>query len=284
MSAPPNLVSVQDLLALPERPSVRFHRVNEIIPKDQDVLSVPPETPAREALELMAQYGYSQLPVKQGREVLGLFTYRAFALEAARSREPRSDFASLPVEEFLEHEEPAYARLKDEFRTLINVLDERGAVVVSGPDELRAILTPMDVLRYLYSVANPFVLLEEIELALRDLICAALPDPTLFQSCVANALSARYQERPLPVRLEEMTFDEYVALLRDGRNWPYFEETFGGTRERTRAKLEPVRDLRNDVFHFRGELAVEDHQRLTTCREWLLRCYRKVQARKGGAA
>ena len=163
------------------------------------------------------------------------------------------------------------------------MLDERDSLVVSGPEDLVAILTPMDVLRYLYSVANAFVLIEEIELALRALIREATPDADLFRTCVENALSANYKDRELPHQLEDMTFDEYVALLRDGRNWEDFEAAIGGTRERTRGKLEPVRDLRNDVFHFRRELSVNDHERLTTCRDWLLRCVRKVQARRRGA-
>ena len=282
MSAIAKVADLRKILAPPERLSAFFHMVNRILPDGQVVLSIPPETPARDALALMRQHGYSQLPVRQGDSVLGLFTYRAFALEVAKVADSRVDAASLTVEEFLEHEKPAFARLNDEFRSLIDVLDERDSVVVSGPEDLVAILTPMDVLRYLYSVANAFVLIEEIELALRALIRSAIGDDKVFRACVENALSAKYEGRERPRRLEDMTFDEYLALLRDGRNWKHFEKTFGGTRDRTRARLEPVRDLRNDVFHFRRELSVEDHERLTTCRDWLLRCVRKVQARRGG--
>ena len=162
------------------------------------------------------------------------------------------------------------------------MLDERDSVVVSGPEDLVAILTPMDVLRYLYSVSNAFVLIEEIELALRALILESTPDADLFRSCVKNALSTKYKDSELPRQLEDMTFDDYVALLRDSRNWQHFEAAFGGTRQRARGRLDPVRDLRNDVFHFRRELSVDDHQQLTNCRNWLLRCSRKVQARRGG--
>jgi hypothetical protein len=229
----------------------------------------------------MRERGFSQLPVKQGNSVLGLFTYRAFAMEVARAADTKIDMASLPVEEFLEHESLVYARLTDEFRNLIDVLDKNDSVVVSGPEDLIAIVTPMDVLRYLYSVANAFVLIEEIELALRSLIRAAAPSEDLLRACIKNALSDKYQNAELPKRLEEMTFDDYVALLRDGRNWVRFGPVFGGTRERVRSRLEPVRDLRNDVFHFRRELSIEDHERLATCRNWLLRCVRKVQAQDG---
>jgi predicted transcriptional regulator len=282
MSTAVKMPDLCEALAAPERLSALFHMVNRLLPEGQVVVSVAPSTPASEALALMQERGFSQLPVKQGDSVLGLFTYRAFALEVARLGDPRVDAASLPVEEFLEHEKPVYARLTDEFRSLIDVLDENDSVVVSGPEDLIAIVTPMDVLRYLYSVANAFVLIEEIELALRSLIRAAAPGEDLLRSCIENALSGKYKDREVPQRLEDMTFDEYVALLRDGRNWLRFEPVFGGTRERVRSKLEPVRDLRNDVFHFRRELSVEDHERLATCRAWLLRCVRKLQAQGRG--
>lgn len=281
MSGVAKVADLREMLVAPERLSEFFHVVNRILPDDQVVLSVPPEMPVREAIALMRQHRYSQLPVKQGNSVLGLFTYRAFALEVTQINNVKVDVLSLPVEEFLEHETPVFARLNDEFRSLIDALDERDSVVVSGPEDLVAILTPMDVLRYLYSVANVFVLIEEIELALRALIREATPDADQFKLCVENALAMKYKDRELPRQLEDMSFDEYIAVLRDGRNWKYFEGVFGGTRERTRARLEPVRDLRNDAFHFRTELSMEDHERLTTCRDWLLRCIRKVQARQG---
>lgn len=117
------------------------------------------------------------------------------------------------------------------------------------------------------------------ELALRSLLRVAIVNEQVLHNSIDNALSAKYQGRQLPKRLEDLTFDDYIAILRDGGNWHYFEAAFGGTRERTRAKLEPIRDLRNDIFHFRREQSGQDHERLSNCRDWLLRCIRKVQAR-----
>jgi predicted transcriptional regulator len=266
----------------PERFSAYFHMVNRVIPADQQVECVQPETPARDALRIMREKGYSQIPVVQGQSVLGMFSYRAFALEALDDESRSQSLADLPVEEFLHHDPPTFARLTDEFRGLIEVLDLKDCVVVSGPEDLVAIITPMDVLRYLHGIANGFVLIEEIELALRALIRMALGEGDLFAMCIQNALSSKYTEQ-LPTVLEEMTFDDYAALLRDGRNWRHFVPVFGGTRERVRGKLEPIRDLRNDVFHFKRELNSEDRQRLAACRDWLLRCMRKVTARQDGS-
>ena len=133
----------------PDRLSELFHMVNRILPEDQSVRSVPPDTTAKNALGLMQEHWFSQLPVVEKNSVLGMFSYRAFALEVAKS-DPKLDVNSLPVEDFLEHDKPEYARLSDEFRGLISTLDEKDSVVVSGPEDLVAILTPMDVLRSLY--------------------------------------------------------------------------------------------------------------------------------------
>ena len=267
-------------IQLPDELSSYFHMVNRLLPAGQELLTVQPEMPAREALRMMRDRGYSQLPVREGDSLLGIFSFRGFALEVERIGRSNVDAAELPVEEFLSHEDPTFARLTDEFRGLIDELDQRDSVIVSGPDNLVAIVTPMDVLRYLYSVANAFVLIEEIELALRALIITATGEGALLQTCIANALSVKYQEDGLPEKVEDMTFDDYVGLLRDGRNWDHFQPVFGGTRERLRGRLEPVRDLRNEIFHFRREMSTEDHERLTTCRDWLLRCVRKVRARE----
>jgi CBS domain-containing protein len=265
----------------PERLSEYFHMVNRLLPADQRVETVSPETPAREALQLMKERGYSQLPVTQGRTVLGLFSYRAFALEALSTGESGQGLADLPVEEFLEHELLTFARLSDEFRGLIDVLDMKDCVVVSGPNELIGIVTPMDVLRYLYEVANAFVLLEEIELALRALIARALGEKSVFEACLQRVLSHKYGEGAVPSSLEQLTLDDHVALVRDGRTWEYFKPIFGGVRARAGAKLDAARQLRNEIFHFKRPITIRDHQELTRYRDWLLRCVRKVEAMEG---
>jgi CBS domain-containing protein len=248
-----------------------FHIVNRLIPEAQDVVAVSPTDTAGDALALMRKHGYSQLPVVQNGEVVGLFSYRAFSLEVAGMTNIKVAPTSLPVEEFLEHETPVFASLNDEFRGLIDHLDRRDAVIVSGRNNLIGLLTPLDVLRYLFKVANAFVLVEEIELSLRELLRIAVPGAEQLASLAGMILADKYKGRSLPKRFEEMTFDDYIALVRDGRGWPHFEAVLQGTRDLRKARLERVRDLRNDLFHFKRELSLEDHQTLTSCRSWLLR-------------
>lgn len=263
-------------------PLEQFHVVNRIMPDDQEVCSISSDTSAQDALQLMQEKGYSQLPVVEGGSVVGLFSYKSFALEVAGNKDNLKGILDLPVAEFVMHEAPRYAQLTDNFSDLISTLNEENAVLVSAVDRLTAILTPMDVLRYLDSVASGFILIEEIEITLRALIQKAIPDIETFSICVKNALSSKYKNSKLPEGLEEMTFNDYVVLLNHGDNWDLFVSVFKGTRERWNGKLKPIGEFRNDVFHFRRELSMQDHEKLVACRRSLLICWRRVFGSKGG--
>ena len=56
-----------------------FHRVRSLIPDDQKLAAIPPETLVSEALKLMKKNHYSQLPVVAGDAVLGIFSFRSFS-------------------------------------------------------------------------------------------------------------------------------------------------------------------------------------------------------------
>jgi hypothetical protein len=74
----------------------------------------------------------------------------------------------------------------------------------------------------------------------------------------------------MPTSLTDMNFNDYVMLIGHGDNWDRFRDLFKGDRARTRADLELVRDLRNDVFHFRHKLNGKDHENLARLRGWVL--------------
>jgi CBS domain-containing protein len=172
--------NVQPTRCLAESPSVTelFHRINSLIPNDQKLVSVPPRMPAAAALELLEKAGFSQAPVVFGHEVLGLFSYRSYsrAVTVYSQKAPRNrkfEPLELVVEECMDPK-PHFARVTDEFVEWFDVIDRADAVLVGEPNRLQAIVTAMDILRYLYRVASPFVLIGETERALRALMQMAV--------------------------------------------------------------------------------------------------------------
>src|SRR5438445_13888452 len=103
-----------------------FHRINRVIPQDQKLLTVPPNYPARDAIALMLEHGYSQIPVIDNGEVLGVFSFRAFARKAARAMleewtKQRCAPGDLQVEDYLEEFE--FARVTKEMSLVFDAMD-----------------------------------------------------------------------------------------------------------------------------------------------------------------
>ncbi len=260
-----------------------FHRVNSVIPDAQTLLTIEPEMLVEDALRLLQENCFSQLPVVVGNEVLGLFSYRTFSLKVleysqqASASNRKFDPLTLTVEECMDPR-PDFAHVTDEFVDWFDAIDRCDAVLVGSPDRLQGIVTAMDILRYLYEVASPFVLIGEVELALRALIQMAVDGETL-EACARQCLKDIYEPGKIPTELHEMTFNDYIQIVGDGRGWAHFEKHLGGNRLRTRAKLEQLRDVRNLIFHFRREITVEEHQTLAANRDWMLRKVRTAEAR-----
>jgi len=111
-------------------------------------------------LELMKQNGFSQIPISGGHEIIGVFSYRSFSLGALHFEDDRTNVFKLSVAEFLE--DLPFRSVKDAFDDVIDDVEEYDAVLVGSPDQLTAIITAMDILRYLYGATSPYVVIAEI--------------------------------------------------------------------------------------------------------------------------
>jgi CBS domain-containing protein len=260
-----------------------FHLIKQVLPEEQQVVSVPPESTVRDALDIMRRHGFNQLPVVEGKEVLGVFSYRSLAQGLLRLPERVREPLTLTVDDFLE--DLRFAGISDELSILFDEFDIKDAVLIGSQDRLLGVVTTIDVLRYFYTVASPYVLLREIELAIRELIrTSASPDE--LKECIEQSLRKHYDElkQPVPACLEEMNFNDYLQLLRFRGTWPRFAPAFGRNCDLVLAKVAPLPSLRNDVFHFRRELTAEEYETLRECRDWLLTRIRRFEASRRGSA
>ena len=259
-----------------------FHLVNSLLPDEQNVVSVRPGTQVRQALSLMQKHGFSQLPVMEGDLVLGVFSYRSFATRAAELG--AIDLERVEVDDCLEDFE--FVRVSSEIEAMFECLDRDGAVLVGDPDRLVAVATPTDLIQYLYSVAHPFVLIQEIELVLRGLVRAAMPEDELA-SRIHRAISSKYvgAEDRIPTKLVDLTFAELVQTVTHGTNYSdVFSKVLGRNRDSARGHLDPIPRIRNEIFHFRRAITGQDLETLTNTRIWLLVKARTVEARGGARA
>lgn len=256
-----------------------FHLVKQVLPETQQLLTLSPENPVAEALDLMRKNNISQIPIVKESEVLGVFSYRSLAQGMIKLPKNEKDILSLPVEEFIE--DLKFARITDELTAILDEFDLKDAVLVGTEKHLQGIITVVDALRYFYQVSTPYILLRAIELAIRELMRKCVSEGEL-KECIKITLKDCYEKSklPLPICLEEMTFNDYITLLRFKGTWDKFAPVFGESSNIVYAKLKPLPELRNDIFHFRRDITLEEYEKLREVRDWLLRRIKKLEAGK----
>jgi CBS domain-containing protein len=254
-----------------------FNLVNALVPDEQNVIAVRPDTPVRDALDLMNKNGFSQLPVMEGDSVIGIFSYRSFANRIASLG--KVDLGRLEVDDCIEDLE--FVRVTDELERTFQYLDRDGAILVGDPDQLIAVATPTDLIDYLYGLTRPFVLIQEIELVLRRLVSATATEADLALY-IRRAISSNYRDREdqIPTTLEDLTCAELIQTVVHSANFKeVFHRVLGNNRESAWGYLGRISFIRNDVFHFRRLIVNDDVQVLIDARTWLLRKARAIDAR-----
>jgi predicted transcriptional regulator len=246
-----------------------FQRVTQLLPSDQDLLRLDAGTSALDGLRELARHSYSQAPVMRADRCIGVFSYRSFARTVAAFPQGRSNVAEIAVEDCVE--QLPYVRLEDNIEDIFDALDRNDAVLVGEPARLLAIVSPMDALYYLYGIANGYVLMRQIELALRHVIRISTTVETLAE-CIAAAVAQKYvqQRRDPPERLEDMDFSDLGSIINSGRTWPHFTAVLGQNHDLVKTRLAPLAGIRNDLFHFRRAISAEEYETLAITRNWLL--------------
>ena len=262
-----------------ERRSLKnlFHSLGRILPEKQELVTVSPGMPVKEAISIMKKHNFTQVPVVTGNQVLGVFSYRSFAEGITRLPGKERDICELPVEGFCE--DLKFATISDELGALLDELELKDAVLVGSESILQGVVTTIDALRYFYEVASAYVMLGEIELAIRELMRASMNGQEMKEA-IDKCLRKHYEDKslPSPTSLEEMSLSDYVSIISFKGYWDKFKDSFGGVYSIVQTKFEPLPRLRNEVFHFRRDLTVEDYDVLRDVRDWLLKRIKKLEA------
>jgi len=211
-------------------------RIGSLPAANKTLLTVNQNDDVARAITLMLQHDFSQLPVMQGeREVKGVVTWKSIG--------SRKAFGS-KCERIGDCQEDA--RIVDADRTLfdsIPLIVDHGYVLVRQHDRrITGIVTASDLSLQFQALTEPFLLLREIELHIRQIIRGkvTLEDLSLLS------------KQPPPTRpikdVADLTFGEYVRLFEDQKVWGKLKLSID--RVVLTNLLDDVRRVRNDVMHF----------------------------------
>jgi len=203
------------------------------------IASVPPDAPILEAQSIMESRDFSQLAVTEGDYVLkGAISWESIARSMLYSGS-----APKTVREGME---PDAVTVFDDEPLLDHVatIAEAGYVFVRerSSNRLKGIVTSADLSHQFARLANPFLLIGEIERWLRLAV-----DSVFTPDELAAFVDPSDPDRQIEAA-QSLTFGEYVRLFEDPESWARFG--WRADRKVFTRHLDDVRVIRNSIMHF----------------------------------
>lgn len=221
---------------LNEPPDPTF-RIGNLPAANKILVTVGQDDSLAKAVTKMLQFDYSQLPIMHGeREVKGMISWKSIATrhtfggDCCKVQHCREDAQVVD----------ANGTLFDAIPTIV----KHGYVLVRSQYDrkITGIVTASDLSLQFQQLAEPFLLIREIELHIRQLLQDKLSSADL-KSGVPDG-----DEGPAPESVSELSFGGYVRLLQKPDIWA--KVSLNVDQGSMTTQLEQVRLIRNDVMHF----------------------------------
>ncbi len=198
---------------------------------------VAPDDSVAKAVQIMMQHDFSQLPVGTGiRSIKGIITWQSIAERAALGG--TCGRAGDCVEA-----QPYYVDVEDNLLTVATLIRQHERVLVRRHGAMCGLLTSADMVGQFERLAGPFLIIEDIEKQVRNLISSAF---------TLEAIQAAKPPEQDPNRriksAADLTFGEMQRFLDRPQHW----QKLGTPLDRSTfvRMLDDVREIRNDVMHF----------------------------------
>lgn len=199
-------------------------------------VSVGLQTSMKEAITMMLYHDFSQLPVMQGeRDLRGAISWRSIGQSLALGK------LCVSVSECMEAA-TAIASDTSLFAAIPTIAEKEYVFIVDSTRKIVGIVTTTDLSLQFRVLAEPFLLLGEIENHLRH-----LSDGKFTAAELASVRDPGDSGRTIE-DLSDLTFGEHLRLLQNPARW----QALGLSIDRGVfvKLLDGVRTIRNDVMHF----------------------------------
>jgi CBS domain-containing protein len=280
--------------------------LEELLPHDQRLRTAYLHDSVQQAINLMHQHSYNQLPVvdKDGKTSLEQVVTFDSILQAVRSFDTKPE--SLHVRD-VTRSVRTYPADADLLATLDDIQRDNFALIVAEKNVLTGIVTTADTTVFFREYAQDLMQIEGIESGMKEAITALYGDNNgsleLAIAAVTDRAASIRKRIPAAIRgyldkvglnvptasdaeaiaeaerrlalpkagkaFEQLSFDEFTEVLLSHSNAPKLTQTSGANG--LRCLLQQVRDARNKLAHFRGELSPKERRTIQFASEWLER-------------
>lgn len=219
------------------------------------------------AIELMMDRDFSQLPVRKDGEIIGIISFESivkkmFRIEKEKESQKSIDLLRCKVEKLME--KPLIRKCFEDLFGLLDTLAEKSFIQTRTEDGKDEIITNYDVLTYFRELTEPFLVINDIEDCLRQMISAKF-DESSFKEKAMVLSKCQKKRSKTPERVDQLDFGGYRTFICS--YWEAFCDLLEDKSVFLR-RLEEARRIRNDICHFRGLIAESDKENLKEVLEW----------------
>jgi len=216
------------------------------LPIDNQLQTVEYDLGLETALRRMFESGYTQIGVERDDDLVGIVTYRSVVRTLLAFHQLEVGHKTLDKISVGAAVEDAHTISEDEsLLAIFDALAEHTYIVINRDDEWR-ILTDYDLLTRLKQMLEPFLLIESIEMQLREIFTRVFGDSLSEQ--LAETFGSDHP-LPTPASVEHCSYAHYAQFI--SIHWEEFESIFDDQRDVIRELVLEIGDMRNRLFHFR---------------------------------
>lgn len=251
--------------------------VSQLLQNKEAVLTVQKDTKVRDALSLMVENDFSQLPiVDENGKLVGIATEKSII---------GTYFHTTGIVSILDlnvgHcQAKPYTIQKDaDIFEVLDLLKNTYAVVVIDHDRPIGILTDYDTTHFFRDLSEGLILVEDIEVTLRRYVESIHPNEHSLDTALMRAFRAQRQDPTRPAKeYTDLSFGDHIQLITTEENWGKFSAYFE-PKEMFLQLMNQVGQIRNQLAHFRGRIEPIQYNALLRARDWLSSRSKPIGAR-----
>jgi predicted transcriptional regulator len=213
------------------------YRISRLETANKNLVSIKPDGELLEAITLMINHDFSQLPVMQQtkRDLKGVISWRSIGQKLAVGK------CSTKVRDLME---PNFQLIPSEtslFKALPVIIEHEYVLVKNKSNEICGIITASDLSSQFKQLTEPFLLVSEIENHVRQILIK------LGKEDLQKGKDERDTERNIET-VADLTFGEYLRLFQNPETWGKLSIALD--RGTFCEYLEKIREIRNNIMHF----------------------------------
>lgn len=210
-------------------------RIGRIDAANHRPVSVSPNATLAEVVTIMLTNDFSQVPVMTGpRDVKGVVSWKTIGTRLSLKKECNEARDAMEEAVICSSEETL-------FEAMTKISREDYVLVSSKDKSISGIVTAADVNEQFKGLAEPFLLVGEIEIGLRRMLHQKFSKEDLTGA-------VRGDDERVVDSISDLTFGEYGRLLQSDDNWA----RVGGGIDKSVfiSRLDKIREIRNEIMHF----------------------------------